>query len=80
MQIPRRTAFRQLAGLFGAASFAPLLQDSALAQDPAVLEPVNVFDFAALAKKKLDPVAWDYLEGGSEDEQSLHDKDRKSVV
>ena len=37
------------------------------------MDPVNVFDFATLAKKKLDPVAWDYLEGGSEDEQTLLD-------
>lgn len=35
--------------------------------------PINVFDFMALAKKKLDPMAWDYLDGGSEDEQSLRD-------
>ncbi len=35
--------------------------------------PINIFDFAALAKKKLDPMAWDYLDGGSEDEQSLRD-------
>ena len=67
MQIQRRAAFRRLAGIFGAAPFA------ALAQDAGVMDPVNVFDFATLAKKKLDPVAWDYLEGGSEDEQALHD-------
>lgn len=67
MQMRRRTAFRQLAGIFGAAPFA------AMAQEATVMDPVNVFDFAALAKKKLDPVAWDYLEGGSEDEQALHD-------
>ncbi len=35
--------------------------------------PVNVLEFAPLAKAKLDPLAWDYLEGGSEDEVSLHD-------
>lgn len=67
MRIDRRAALRCLTSLYGAAPFA------ALAQEAGVLEPVNVFDFAALAKKKLDPVAWDYLEGGSEDEQSLHD-------
>ena len=67
MQMRRRAAFRKLAGIFGAAQFA------ALAQEADVMEPVNVFDFAALAKKKLDPAAWDYLEGGSEDEQALHD-------
>ncbi len=67
MQIQRRAAFRRLAGIFGAAPFA------GLAQEAGVMDPVNVFDFATLAKKKLDPVAWDYLEGGSEDEQALHD-------
>lgn len=30
-------------------------------------------DFAEKAKAKLDPVAWDYLEQGAEDEVSLHD-------
>jgi isopentenyl diphosphate isomerase/L-lactate dehydrogenase-like FMN-dependent dehydrogenase len=35
--------------------------------------PVNVMEFAALAKAKLDPVAWDYLDGGTEDEASLRD-------
>lgn len=40
--------------------------------DP-LLAPANVFDFAALAKKKLDPLAWDYLDEGSEDEAALHD-------
>jgi len=32
----------------------------------------NVFDFAKLAKAKLDPLAWDYLDEGSDDEASLH--------
>jgi 4-hydroxymandelate oxidase len=32
---------------------------------------VNVFDFEKLAKAKLDPVAWDYLDEGSDDEASL---------
>ena len=38
--------------------------------DP-VLKPANIFDFAALAKAKLDPLAWDYLDEGSDDEVSL---------
>src|SRR5258708_9024031 len=38
--------------------------------DP-LLRQVNVFDFAKAAKAKLDPVAWDYLDEGSEDEASL---------
>src|SRR6478672_5355078 len=32
---------------------------------------VNVFDFAKLAKAKLDPLAWDYLDEGSDDEVSM---------
>ena len=39
---------------------------------PAV-RPLNVLDFAPLAKAKLDPLAWDYLEGGSEDELTLRE-------
>jgi isopentenyl diphosphate isomerase/L-lactate dehydrogenase-like FMN-dependent dehydrogenase len=38
--------------------------------DP-LLKQINVFDFAKLAKTKLDPVAWDYLDEGSDDEMSL---------
>src|SRR5258707_12713149 len=38
--------------------------------DP-LLKQVNVFDFAKLAKAKLDPVAWDYMDEGSDDEVSL---------
>jgi isopentenyl diphosphate isomerase/L-lactate dehydrogenase-like FMN-dependent dehydrogenase len=66
--LDRRHAIRQLVTLFGAAPFLGAQQ----ADDP-LLEPANVMDFAPLAKAKLDPIAWDYLEGGSEDEISLHD-------
>src|SRR5437879_2675827 len=38
--------------------------------DP-ILKLVNTFDFAKAAKAKLDPLAWDYLDEGSEDEVSL---------
>src|ERR1700726_3580365 len=38
--------------------------------DP-LLKQVNVFDFAKLARAKLDPLAWDYLDEGSDDEASL---------
>ncbi len=65
--------------MFGAAPFLGAQQErnpqatpSIPPHDP-VMEPINVFDFAKLAKQKLDPVAWDYLDGGSEDEVSLHD-------
>src|SRR5205807_7476938 len=38
--------------------------------DP-LLRLANVFDFARAAKAKLDPLAWDYLDEGSDDEASL---------
>lgn len=38
--------------------------------DP-LLRTVNVADFAKAAKAKLDPVSWDYLDEGSDDEASL---------
>jgi hypothetical protein len=71
--ITRRHAARALVSMFGAAPFAhtqgPIASDAAQIdwKDP-LFEPVNVMDFAPLAKAKLDPVAWDYLDGGSEDE------------
>jgi 4-hydroxymandelate oxidase len=39
--------------------------------DDPLAKQVNVFDFAKLAKAKLDPLAWDYLDEGSDDEVSL---------
>src|SRR6266849_2864490 len=39
--------------------------------DDPLLKQVNVFDFAKAAKAKLDPIAWDYLDEGSDDEVSL---------
>jgi isopentenyl diphosphate isomerase/L-lactate dehydrogenase-like FMN-dependent dehydrogenase len=49
---------------------APWLGSQDYDHDP-VYGPVNVMEFAPLAKKKLDPLAWDYLDGGGEDEFSL---------
>jgi len=43
--------------------------------DP-LLAPANVFDMAKLAKAKLDPLAWDYIDEGSEDEAALRDNRR----
>ncbi len=62
----RRHALRGLIAMFGTAALA---QD----RDDPLYEPVRVMDFAALAKAKLDPLAWDYLDGGAEDEISLAD-------
>jgi isopentenyl diphosphate isomerase/L-lactate dehydrogenase-like FMN-dependent dehydrogenase len=58
---------------------SPLLGSELLrAQTPpeseqALEDLVNVWDFAKLAEKKLDPVAWDYMAEGSEDEITLRD-------
>ena len=70
----RRHALRQLIGMFGAARIlgAQNRQDSPPLDD-AWLEPVNVMEFGKLAQKKLDPAAWDYLEGGAEEEATLRD-------
>jgi 4-hydroxymandelate oxidase len=35
------------------------------------LDPINLFDYEALARKSLDPASWDYYEGGSDDEITL---------
>jgi len=67
----RRSALRRLAALFGAAPF--LGREAGQAQEDPLLQPVSVMEFAPLAKRKLDPLAWDYLEDGSEDEASLRD-------
>src|ERR1043165_1190869 len=78
MRVTRRSAFRHLVAMFGSAPFlgaqerAPQATPSIPPQDP-VMEPFNVFEFAKIAQQKLDPVAWDYMSGGSEDEASLHD-------
>src|SRR6185369_13971599 len=66
----RRQAIRGLCQFLAA---SPLLQAQkrfSELSDP-LSRLVNVFDFAKAAKEKLDPVAWDYLDEGSEDEVSL---------
>ena len=51
---------------------SPLLRaDKKYGELTELLKQVNVFDFAKLAKTKLDPLAWDYLDEGSDDEASL---------
>lgn len=36
-------------------------------------EPVNVFEFEALARARVEPPAWDYIIGGAEDEITLRE-------
>src|SRR5689334_2926578 len=53
---------------------SPLLRaDKKYSELTELLKQVNVFDFAKLAKSKLDPLAWDYLDEGSDDEVSLRE-------
>jgi isopentenyl diphosphate isomerase/L-lactate dehydrogenase-like FMN-dependent dehydrogenase len=35
------------------------------------MEPVNVFEYEALAQAKMDPAHWDFIQGGSDDEVTL---------
>jgi isopentenyl diphosphate isomerase/L-lactate dehydrogenase-like FMN-dependent dehydrogenase len=35
------------------------------------LEPLNLFEYEALASKRVEPAIWDYYQGGSEDEVTL---------
>ncbi|GCE47218.1 4-hydroxymandelate oxidase [Thermosporothrix hazakensis] len=35
------------------------------------MDPINVFDYEKLAREKLDQLAWDYYNGGSDDEVTL---------
>jgi len=83
MQSTRRKIVQQLAALFGASAVAGQVGVSIAQQSPEpsieqylsdpLLQPVSVKDFEPLAKAKLDPLAYDYLVGGSEDEVSLRD-------
>src|ERR1700736_4440147 len=51
---------------------SPLLRaDKKYSELTELLKQVNLFDFAKLAKAKLDPLAWDYLEEGPSNEVSL---------
>src|SRR5262245_54538162 len=83
MRPSRRKAIQQFAALFGASALArhfPAIKAQETSEpsieqylgDP-LLQPACVMDFEPLAKAKLDPLAYDYLVGGSEDEVSLRD-------
>src|SRR5262245_34642574 len=69
--LSRRQALGGLIALFG-----PQAWTDAQDWDDPLYGTINSFDFAALAKKKLDPMAWDYLDGGSENELTLLDNRR----
>lgn len=71
MFVSRRKALRAFLA-WAAASPCLKAQDKAQDEDP-LYGPLNVMEFRELARRKLDPLAWDYLEGGSEDEVALRD-------
>lgn len=66
----RRQAFRRLAA-FTAASPLFAQDKPGQARDPDVTEPVNIHEFEALAKRKMHPLAYDFIAGGVEDELTL---------
>jgi len=35
------------------------------------MDPINVFDYEALAQSRIHPISWDYYQGGSDDEITL---------
>src|SRR6187401_1104427 len=59
----RRECFRQLMGLVAA---SPLW-----AQTDDVMRPINVHEFEEAAKRKMHPMAYDFIAGGVEDEYTL---------
>ena len=61
----RREAFRLVIGF---AAGSPLLAQSA---EDDLMGPINVHEFEALAQKKLDKLAYDFIAGGVEDELTL---------
>ncbi|MCB9384067.1 MAG: alpha-hydroxy-acid oxidizing protein [Bryobacterales bacterium] len=77
----RRAALRGLAGfLLASPVFHEVAEAAATgrpgAKPPPIEDLFNTFDFAKAAKAFLDPVAWDYLAEGSEDEAALDDARR----
>ena len=66
MQISRRQALQNLTSFLLA---SPLLQgQEGLPPIDPLFEPIHVFDFKKLAKEKLDPIAFDYMDEGGKDE------------
>ncbi len=72
LAVSRRRALGNLAGFLLASPLIAGQSKPPGSEDP-MFGLVNVFDFAKLAKSKLDPVAWDYLDEGAEDEVALRD-------
>jgi 4-hydroxymandelate oxidase len=68
----RRQAIAQFVSYFAASPLLRADRKFSELKDP-IYEAANVFDMGNLAKKKLDPIAWDYLDEGAEDEAALRD-------
>jgi 4-hydroxymandelate oxidase len=47
---------------------------NAMAQEDTTMQPINLLEYEELARQRMAhiPWAWDYYQGGSEDEVSLH--------
>src|SRR5215475_9867308 len=67
----RRQAIRGFCQFLAASPLLKGYQKKFSELSDVLLKQVNVFDFAKAAKAKLDPVSWDYLDEGSDDEASL---------
>ena len=70
--INRRTAIKHLAQFLAASPLAFADRKYGELKNP-IFDVANVFDMQKLAKAKLDPLAWDYLDEGAEDETALRD-------
>lgn len=73
--ISRREAFTRLVQFLAASPVLRADRKYSELKDP-IYGPANVFDMAKLAKSKMDPLAWDYVDEGSEDEAALRDNRR----
>lgn len=73
--LTRREALTRFIQFLSASPLLSAQQKPGESADP-VLGPANVFDFAKLAQSKLDKLAWDYMDEGSDDEAALRDNRR----
>ena len=37
------------------------------------MQPINIREYEALAQTRIEPAAWDYYQGGSDDEITLRE-------
>src|SRR5205085_11208542 len=71
MSITRRKLLSSAGALAGAAML-PLQEEAAQqATSNTLADAVNLFDFEALARPRMSPMAWEYISGGAGDEVTL---------